>query len=317
MGDRLQPQAEPHQRRQREPPLQRAVERRADQPADRADGDEQAVAESFSPSRSLANSTYTDIAAPNVTLNRKIVRNSARTGGCPPQPAHRRPRSRAGDGDRSVSPRARGCGDARHEDGPGQRAHRVQHRTGSPSRTRTATRRAAVRGADWSGCSCPTGGSSRPPARPSARSSRRERRRRCRRTSRGPEEEHRHEDHRRRFTAGRDVSARPPRTRARSRSTRIDRRRRSRRSTNAPAGMPKITHGSCWRNTEAAIANGSRVDRRDEQRPGGAGAPRRRRSSSRTPPTASGSPGRARAVRAVRPSPPGPARARGAEPLAR
>ena len=55
------------------------------------------------------------------------------------------------------------------------------------------------------------------------------------------------------------VIARPPRTRARSRLTRIDRRRRSWRSMNAPAGMPMITHGSCWRNTEAAIANGSRV----------------------------------------------------------
>ena len=57
------------------------------------------------PSRSVAYRTSTDQAAPNVTLNVKIVRASVRIGGCAEQPAdpfaHLGPQARTARGPRS------------------------------------------------------------------------------------------------------------------------------------------------------------------------------------------------------------------------
>ncbi len=83
-------------------------------------------------------------------------------------------------------------------------------------------------------------------------------------------------------------------------STPIARRRRSTRSTMAPAGIPKMSHGSSWRKTAAATVIGSRVSGRHEERPGGAQHAVPEVASSRMPPGASGSRVRAPQARVVR-----------------
>ena len=205
---------------------------------------------SSSPSRSLANSTYTDIAAPNVTLNRKIVRNSARTGGF--RHSQRIPSA--------ISRRRwRSSGVAA---GAGRAAMRDTRTAPASAHTASSTNGLAIANANRN---APSGGprswlvtmfvpdrrafatpspafgtvvATRAPPALSANVSAVPMRNTATKIT------------------GSDtvpvaiVIARPPRTRARSRLTRIDSRRRSWRSMNAPAGIPMITHGSCWRNTE-------------------------------------------------------------------